>query len=74
MVNKILYYFISNEKVVAPYGNFSDFSFIQKMLSVLLLGSDIKYAVIAECYKEKKITDNINKNNFTQVLHFVENL
>lgn len=25
-------------------------------------------------YKEKKITDNINKNNFTQVLHFVENL
>lgn len=25
-------------------------------------------------YKEKKITDIINKNNFTQVLHFVENL
>ena len=32
----------------------SDFSFIQKMLSVLLIGSDIKYAVIAEWYKEKK--------------------
>ena len=23
-VNQILYYFISNEKVVAPYGNFSE--------------------------------------------------
>ena len=43
----------------------SDFSFIQK------------YAVCAndsDICGHKKFTDNINKHNFTQVLHFVENL
>ena len=32
-VNKFLYYFISNEKVVVPYGNFSEVGSIHTLIN-----------------------------------------